>query len=51
MKNANRAKKNYKNSAKDRITHLNISVTVKRCSDNNRIDGNGLINGNVPHKF
>ena len=50
-KKLKKKKKVYQNSAKDRITHLNISVAVKRCSDNNRIHGTGLVNGNVPHEF
>ena len=34
MKNANRVhKKNFKNSAKDRMTHFNITVAVKCCRD------------------
>ena len=34
MKNANRVhKKSFKNSAKDTMTHFNITVTVKCCRD------------------
>ena len=37
MKNANRVQNVLRNSTKDRMTHFNISVTVKCRRDKNQI--------------
>ena len=36
MKNSNKVQKKFQNSKEDRISHFNISVTIKRQKDDNK---------------
>ena len=36
MKNSNKVQKKFQNSKEDRISHFNVSVTIKRRKDDNK---------------